>query len=406
MLFSLALKNILRSKGRSIITLLLSTLTTILFIIYVAFMDGSHHQFIKSSVEIYTGYAHIDLKGYRDDSGYENLIEDADLIDKILEKDPSISHYAPRFETYVLLSGDEKAVGSLLAGIIPSREKYLSKLQNSLIKGEYLNDNDTNAIYLGSDLAKRMKVDVGSQIAMVGSSIDYSIAADLFTVKGIFKTGLFEFDSQSAFVNKSYLDTVMLSDNIASYFTLNFHDNDRIDKVTTALHSSLPSEYEAVNWKTLLSVLVQAMLVDSIFGYISISIFFVVIFFVIMIFSYVNIYTRAREIGLLRALGLTSKNIFGMLFAEILLLAIVSMVVGTIIGASIAYYYELYPIVISGIAETYKEYGVVSDEVPMHFDLFTIAWNALTIFMLNIAAIIYPISKINRLTAMEAMRYV
>ena len=406
MLFSLALKNLLRSKGRSTITLLLSTLTTILFIVYVAFMDGSHHQFIKSSVEIYTGYAHINIKEYRDDSGYENLIEDADLIDEILEKDASISHYAPRFETYVLLSGDEKAVGSLLAGIVPSREKDLSKLENSLMKGEYLSDSDTNTIYLGSDLAKRLKVDVGSEIAMVGSSIDYSIAADLFTIKGIFKTGLFEFDSQSAFVNKSYLDTLMMSDNIASYFTLNFHDNDRIDKMTATLQSSLPSEYEAVNWKTLLSALVQAMLVDSIFGYISISIFFVVIFFVIMIFSYVNIYTRAREIGLLRALGLTSKNIFGMLFTEILLLATVSLVVGTIIGASIAYYYELHPIVISGIAETYKEYGVVSDEVPMHFDLFTIAWNALTIFMLNIAAIIYPISKINRLTAMEAMRYV
>jgi len=406
MLFSLALKNILRSKGRSIITLLLSTLTTILFIVYVAFMDGSHHQFIKSSVEIYTGYAHINIKEYRNDSGYENLIEDADLIDNILKKDTSISAYSPRFETYALLSADDKSVGSLIAGIVPSRETTLSKLQDSLIKGEYLSDSDTNAIYLGSDLAKRLKVDVGSEIAMVGSSIDYSIAADLFTIKGIFKTGLFEFDSQSAFVNKSYLDTVMLSDNIASYFTLNFHDNDRIDRVTTALQASLPSEYEAVNWKTLLSALVQAMLVDSIFGYISISIFFVVIFFVIMIFSYVNIYTRTREIGLLRALGLTSKNIFGMLFTEILLLATFSLVVGTIIGASIAYYYELHPIVISGIAETYKEYGVVSDEVPMHFDLFTIVWNALTIFMLNIAAIIYPISKINRLTAMEAMRYV
>ncbi len=198
----------------------------------------------------------------------------------------------------------------------------------------------------------------------------------------------------------------MLSDNIASYFTLYFQDNDNIDKVTTSLQAALPSGFEAVNWKTLLSALLQAMLVDSIFNYISISIFFLVIFFVIMIFSYVNIYTRAREIGLLRALGLTSKDIFGMLFVEILILATISIVVGTIIGASIAYYYELHPIVISGIAETYKEYGVVSDEIPMNFDIFTIAWNALTIFMLNLAAIIYPVAKINKLTAMEAMRYV
>ena len=406
MLTSLAFRNILKSKGRSIITLLLSTFTTIFFIIYVAFLDGSHHQFIKSSLEIYTGYAHVNLNGYRDEGGYDDLIEDAKSIDAILKNDSSIKTYSPRFETYALLSGDEKAVGSLIAGIIPSREKTLSKLQESLIKGEYLSDNDTNAIYIGSELAKRLKVDVGSQIAMVGSSIDYSIAADLFTIKGIFKTGLFEFDSQSAFVNKSYLDTVMLSDNIASYFTLNFHDNNNIDKMTINLQALLPSEVEAVNWKILLSALVQAMLVDSIFNYISISIFFLVIFFVIMIFSYVNIYTRAREIGLLRALGLTSKDIFGMLFVEILILATISIVVGTIIGASIAYYYELHPIVISGIAETYKEYGVVSDEIPMNFDLFTITWNALTIFMLNLAAIIYPVSKINKLTAMEAMRYV
>ena len=406
MLTSLAFRNIVKSKGRSIITLFLSTFTTIFFIIYVAFLDGSHHQFIKSSLEIYTGYAHVNLNGYRDEGGYDDLIEDADSIDTILKNDSSIKAYSPRFETYALLSGDEKAVGSLIAGIVPSREKILSKLQESLIKGAYLSDNDTNAIYIGSELAKRLKVDLGSQIAMVGSSIDYSIAADLFIVKGIFKTGLFEFDSQSAFVNKSYLDTVMLSDNIASYFTLNFHDNDPIDSMTASLQASLPVEYEAVNWKTLLSALVQAMLVDSIFNYISISIFFLVIFFVIMIFSYVNIYTRAREIGLLRALGLTSKDIFGMLFVEILILATISIVVGTIIGASIAYYYELHPIVISGIAETYKEYGVVSDEIPMNFDIFTIAWNALTIFMLNLAAIIYPVAKINKLTAMEAMRYV
>lgn len=406
MLFSLAFRNIVKSKGRSIITLLLSTFTTIFFIIYVAFMDGSHHQFIKSSVEIYTGYAHVNLNGYRDEGGYDNLIEDADSIAAILKNDSSIKAYSPRFETYALLSGDEKSVGSMIVGIIPSRETSLSKVASSLIKGAYIDDNDTNVIYLGSELAKRLNVDVGSEIAMVGSSVDYSIAADLFIVKGIFKTGLFEFDSQAAFINKSYLDTIMLSDNIASYFTLYFHDNDNIDKVTENLQASLPPEYEVANWKILLSALVQAMLVDSIFNYISISVFFLVIFFVIMIFSYVNIYTRAREIGLLRALGLTSKDIFGMLFVEILILATLSIVVGTVIGASIAYYYELHPIVISGIAETYKEYGVVSDEIPMNFDLFTIAWNALTIFILNLAAIIYPVTKINKLTAMEAMRYV
>lgn len=406
MRFTLALRNILKSKGRTLTTLLLSFFTTALFIIYVAFMDGSHYQIIKSSVEIYTGYAHVNAKGYREESDYENLIEDAQRIEEILKNDTLVKVYAPRFETYALLSGDEKSVGSMITGIIPSKEKSLSKLENSLTKGAYLSDSDTNAIYIGVDLAKRLKVDIGSEIAMVGSSIDYSIAADIFIVKGIFKTGLFDFDAQSAFVNKNYFDTVMMSDNKATYFILEYYDNEHIEQATKTLQSKLPLEYEAVNWKDLLSALVQAMLVDSIFGYITISVFFVVIFFVIMIFSYVNIYTRTREIGLLRALGLTSKDILLILFIEIFILATVSVFLGAIIGGLIAHYYELHPIIISGMAEMYKDYGVVSDEVPMHFDLFTITWNALTIFTLNLLAILYPVMKINKLTAMEAIRYV
>ncbi len=91
-------------------------------------MDGSHHQIIKSSVEVYTGYAHVNLNGYRDESGYDYLIEDANSIEQILKNDTSIKAYSPRFETYALLSGDEKAVGSMIVGIIPSREEPLSKL--------------------------------------------------------------------------------------------------------------------------------------------------------------------------------------------------------------------------------------------------------------------------------------
>lgn len=406
MLFSLALRNIRMSKGRSITIILLSTITTIFFIAYTGLTEGSRHQLIKNAVEIYTGYTHVNLKGYREDSGYDTLIEDAKSIDAVLRDDTTIKAYAPRFETYALLSGDEKSVGSMVAGIIPSKEVSLSKLSTSLNKGAYLEDNDTNAIYLGAKLAKRLDVDVGSEVALVGSSIDYSIAADLLTVKGIFKTGLFEFDTQSAFVNKAYLDTIMLSDNKASYFTLYFHDPETIDEITDSLQNKLPTEYEANNWKVLLSALVQAMEIDRSFDYISLSIFFMVIFFVIMIFSYVNIFTRVRELGLLRALGFTSKDVFLLLFTEIVILATFSVLLGILIGSGVVYYFELNPIIIPGIAETYQEYGVISDELPMRFDAVKIVWNGLTIFLLTLASIIYPIIKIGRFKVVEAMRYV
>lgn len=406
MLYSLAIKNILASKSRTLTIFLLSMFTTAFFIVYVAYTDGSHEQMIKSSVEIYTGYAHINTKGYQEESDYDHLIENAKQVETFLKQKLFVSNFSPRFETYVLLSQKEKTVGSMLSGIIPSRESSLSRLKSALIKGSYLEDNDTRAIYLGSDLAKRLSVDVGDEIAMIGSSLDYSTAADLFVVKGIFRTGLFDFDLSSAFVNKDYLDSIMMSENKASYFVLDFDDNQAADSYTKTLSKSLPSNYEALSWQALLSALVQLMQVDSLFGYISISVFFIVIFFVIMIFSYVNIYSRVRQIGLLRALGLTSKDIRILLFNELLIITLVSVSLGAVIGAAATYYLEVYPITISGLADTYKEYGIISDTIPTHFDAFTIAWNTFSIFILNLSSIFYPIYKINKLSVTEAMRYV
>lgn len=380
--------------------------TTAFFIVYVAFSDGSHEQMIRNSVEIYTGYAHINAEGYQEESDYDHIIEDANQIETFLKQKPFISNFSPRFETYALLSQKDRTVGSMLSGIIPSRESGLSHLKSSLVKGSYLEDNDTQSIYLGSDLAKRLSVDVGDEIAMIGSSLDYSTAADLFKVKGIFKTGLFDFDSSSAFVNKAYLDSVMMSENKASYFVLRFVDNQAADRYVKTLNDNIPQNYEALSWKSLLSDLVQLMQVDSLFGYISISVFFIVIFFVIMIFSYVNIYARVRQIGLLRALGFTPKDIRTLLFDELLIITLLSVSLGAVLGAVITYYLEVYPITISGLAETYKEYGIISDTIPTHFDAFTIAWNTLSIFILNISSILFPIYKINKLSVTEAMRYV
>jgi ABC-type lipoprotein release transport system permease subunit len=406
MITRLAFRNLSAARGRSIVTLLLSFASTALFIVYVAFMDGSHEQMIRSSVEIYTGYIHIDAKGYREKGGYDYLIEDSAAAKRIASENPSVSVIAERFETFALLSGDHKCVGAMVAGIEPSKEAAVSSLEKSLHTGRYLEDNDTDAIYIGSDLAKRLGVGVGSQVAMVGSGTDYSIAADLFTVAGIFKTGLFEFDSASSFVNKPYLDGVMGSENMASYLVLDYDHGRAVDEVVKPLNSALPEPLEAVSWKILLASLLQAMLLDSVFGYLSISIFFVVIFFVIMIFGYVNINARTKEIGVLRALGMSPKRIFGLLFSEALILGTLSVAAGTVAGAATAYYFELHPIVIPGIAETYKEWGVITDKIPMRFDPFTIAWNAVLVFVLNLLAVLYPIAKVNQLSPMEAIRHV
>jgi len=405
-MFSLALKNIIYYKGRSLTTFFLTLLSTLLFVVYVAFMDGSHKSMLKNSLDIYTGSLQIMYKEYRENPSYDTILEGVKRVEKRLEGIAGIKAYSARLESYALLSTQEDSVGSMVTGINPQKESQISKLKEALHQGRYLEKSDTTAIYIGADLAQRLKVKIGDKIAFVGSSIDYSFSAENFEVVGVFKTGLFEFDASSAFVNKSYFDELMLSEDMASYIVVAVGDIEAVESIVSYIQTKMPQDIEVASWRVLMASMVQAMEVDSIFGYISLGLFFVVIFFVIMIYGFINISTRIKELGLLRALGLRSFDVTALLFLETALLALSSVIIGMVLGGYLAYYFELHPIIIEGMAETYKEYGIVSDAVPTRFDLWTICWNGAVVLVLNFLAIIYPIYYTRQFSPVEAMRHV
>jgi len=405
-MFALAIKNILHYKGRSITTFVLSFFSALLFIVYVALMDGSHESMLENSLSVYSGPAQVMQKGYRDEKSYDYLLNDVAKVRKRVARVAGVTVVAARLESFALLSTESESVGAMIVGIEPEAEGKVSRLKVALKEGRYLEEGDSNALYIGEDLAKRLKVKVGDTLALIGTATDYSFAADNFEVAGIFKTGLFEFDASSAFVAKAYFDELMLSEDMASYLVVGVEELDEVESVVSQINAELDAENEAVSWRILMSDLVQAMEVDSIFGYVSLALFLIVIFFVVMIYGFINITVRTKEIGLLRAVGMRPFQVTGMLLLETVILALSSVLIATLIGGYIAYYFELHPIVIEGIAETYKDYGYVSDEIPTRFDLFTIGWNSALVFVLNIVAIAYPIYYINQYTPMEAIRHV
>ncbi|MDD5399665.1 MAG: FtsX-like permease family protein [Sulfurimonas sp.] len=406
-MFKLALKNTLFYKGRSIATAILTFVSTMLFILFISLQDGSHNSMLENSLKIYTGAIEIYRKDYRDVGGNEYLIEDAKAITDKLAKIDAIEAFSTRYETYGLFSSKEYSAASMVAGIEPNKEKVLSSLGSALKEGRFLDENIGNCIYMGAELVKKLKLGIDDEVAFVGGASDDSFAADIFKLCGVFKTGLFEFDSSASFVSRSYLDELMHAKNKASYITIKLKNINDAEKVNSEIIKILgDKELESLTWKTLMKSMVEAMEIDAIFGYISLSLFLVVIFFVIMIYGFINISSRIKEFGVLRSIGLSKKNIFLLLFYEIFILSTISVILATPIAAYICYYYHINPVVIEGIADMYKDYGVVSDEIPFNFDIFTIFWNVTIVYMLNFLSILYPYLYINSFKPIEATRHV
>ena len=405
-MFSLALKNILFYKGRSITTFVLTFISALLFIVYVAMMDGSHNSMLQNALKVYTGAIEIYKKGYRDIGGNEYLIRDVKKIEAELDKIEGIVSYTSRYETYGLLSSSEQSAAALVAGINPEKEVSMSQLAVALIEGEFLTANSGNCLYAGAELVKKLQVKLGDEVSFIGGASDNSFAADIFRLCGVFRTGSFEFDSSGSFITRSYFDTLMYAENKASYITLKLDDVNRAEEINAVVSAAIDGDYESLTWKTLMSSMVEAMEVDSVFGYISMSLFFVVIFFVVMIYGFINVSSRVREFGTMRCIGLSRGSVRALLFYEIFILSTAAIMVAAPIGGYIAYYFSINPIIIEGISETYKDYGIISDEMPFDFNLLTISWNIAVIYVLNFLSIIYPVTYINAFKPIEATRHV
>lgn len=401
-----ALRNIRAYRNRSLVTIVLTTLTTAMLIFSSAFQDGSHHKMLQNAVEIYPGYLQITHRDFRAKPSLDNLIFDARAVRQVLAQHPEIAVFAERFETFVLYAGEQKAVGGMLTGIEPEQERSLSRLASSLVAGAYLAPEDTNQLYMGNELARRLKVQVGDSLSFVGTGADYSFAADNLLVKGIFKTGLFEFDASAAFVSKGYFDQIMVAENYASHFIVLPANPATSDELAVALNAELDQHYLAESWRTTMAGLVQAMLVDSIFGYLTLGVIFIVIFFVILIYTWLTVFARMREIGVLRAVGTMPGQIRQMLVTESMLLAAISVVLGGLIGAGLAWYFHLHPIYFSFSEEQFKQYGLAASSMPTAFAPLTILRDMLIMFVLAVGSTLYPIIKANRVRPIEAIHHV
>lgn len=404
--YTLGIKNIIAHKKRTVITLLLTTLTTTLMVFSSAFMDGSHDTMIKSAVEIYPGYIQVTQKDFRTTPGFDNLIFNADNVKKELQQIEGIAEFGLRFESSVLFSSEQRAVAGLFCGIEPQQEAHLSRLKSSLKEGRYLLPDDSGSVYMGVELARKLGVAVGDTLSFIGTGADYSFAADNVTLIGTFQTGLFDFDASGAFVAKDYFDMIMAAENMATHVIILPQQPSTNEALAREIHKQLGAEYQSAPWQETMASLVQAMLVDSIFGYINLSIIFLVIFFVIMIYTLLAIFARVRELGVLRAIGTSPWQIFKLLLFESSLLSITGVVIGGALGAALAYYFSIHPMVFSGYEEQFKQYGLAASAMPTAFSPPTILRDMLIMFLLSLSSSLYPIIKLMRLHPIEAIHHV
>ena len=408
MILQLAWRNIWRNKRRTLITIGAVAFAVFLASFMRSFQKGIWDSVIDGAVNQFYGYAQVHAEGYWDDQTIDNSMELEAQLQALPQAVNLVEDVVPRIESFALASSGDLTSGVFVLGIDPVKENEMTQIADKIIEGTYLNPAE-EAVIVASGVAQKLRLALNDTIILISQGYHGVNAAGKYPIKGIFKFGIPNLNKRLLLLPIKTAESFYGAEGRATTLILKINDRKDVPTVIAATtnHLTPKEKYEVLEWQELMPELVEARLLDESGGYIIIAILYLLITFAI--FGTILMMTKERsyEFGVLTAIGMRRGKLFGVIWLETIMVAMLGAVVGILMSIPIVYYLNINPIPAAAMgteaAEAFEKFGI-SGDLPTAFDMPTFFTQALIIFLITSLLAIYPWTTIMKLKPMEAMR--
>ena len=212
---------------------------------------------------------------------------------------------------------------------------FYAPVRDGLVAGEFLAADDRSGILLGKRLADSMGLQPGSKVSLTLIDADGQPQEQIYTVRGLFRSGAVSYDENSVFMPLAKAQAVTNTAGRASAVTILLHNQEDAEAVAAALATP---DVKALTWTELNQVFLQTMAIGLRFYLILDFIVMLVVAVVIANTLLMAVFERVREMGILAALGMKGRQIMGMFLLEAATLGLLGIVVGVVLGTAIVLY--------------------------------------------------------------------
>ncbi|WP_374575275.1 ABC transporter permease [Phenylobacterium sp.] len=403
MLLAMAWRNLWRRPARTWLSVASMAFASALLVFMLSFQLGSYATMKSNALKIFDGYAQIQPKGYADDPDVRKTIEAPEALVKQVEAVPGVTAAAPRASSYVILANGEVSYGAAIAGVDPAREPRVSTIAGTVRQGRYLKSGDAGSIILGDVLAKNLGVKLGDQITLLGSAADGTIAADSLRLVGVFHTGIAELDGQVAEMPLARFQEDFALGDAVNLIALVGRDLPAVNRQLGALRAiAEPHALVVQDWGALQPGMKQAITLDFSTGLLWYASLVVVVAFIILNTLLMSVLERTREFGMLLAIGMRSDRIGAMMWAELVLLALIGNGLGILVGGAVSLWFAAHGIAFSGLEGLLAQWGLPGRLYP-EISPASILSGPLAIIASIALGGLFPFLRIRRLRPVEAM---
>jgi len=370
----------------SVISILGVAIGVMALIVVIAVMSG----FDKDLRDKIVGnYSHITISGYKaiDMSEFEKIKKQIVVI-------PHVQGISPYIQGQVLIKESERMFAVGLKGINPSTEQGVTKIKQYLIKGD-IDKLSLNDVIVGKELALYLGLMPGSRLRIYSSPAG---ERDL-KVAGIFNSGMYDYDLNLIFTDLATARQLLGFDEEVTAIAVRLDNIYLADKVRQEMNKVLGFNYSIKTWIEQNQNFFAALKLEKLVMFIILTLIVLVASFNIISTLIVMVVEKTKDIGVLKALGMSARGIRKIFTCEGLIIGMLGTFLGVISG-----------LVTCGLLKKYQFIKLPQDiyyidRLPVSIDWPDITLIILSAMFITLISTIYPAAKAARLEPVEALRY-
>ena len=330
-------------------------------------------------------------------------IEDVqDVVSRVLKQDRVLAA-APYVMGQSLLKVEGDVTGVVVRGIDPLQEAGVTDLAGNMTRGS-LDDLDDDGIVIGIELARQRGLRIGDQLTLVSPSEISSPFGmvplmERFAVKGIFDTGMYEYDTGLVLVTTRAAQTFFDLGETVTGVAVKTNDIYMTHEIADSIQSELGHSFWVRDWREMNQNLFSALKLEKITMFIILVLIIVVAAFNIVGTLLLVVMEKGREIAILKAMGATRKNIGRIFMIEGLIIGLGGTALGLMLGLGLCFILANYQFVELPASVYYVT------TLPVKVQLFDVVAICLAATVVSFIATVYPARRASLLNPVEILRY-